>query len=101
MALATLTFARSSSLTLPSCTQLRNKPRLFIFAERASDLAHHLTRWVDTVRKVIAVCGQNAHAALDQSQDAQLLRDQLACEARCVLDYDCANAIALNAIEQP
>jgi hypothetical protein len=38
--------------------------------------------------------------ALDERQDAQLLRHQLAGEPECVLNEDCANAVALDVIKQ-
>jgi len=80
--------------------QLGNKPRLLILMKRAGDLPHHDPRRTTTVGQVIAIRGQNAHTAVGQGQDAQLLGDQLASEAARILDDHSPHAIALDLIKQ-
>ncbi len=46
-------------------------------------------------QQVIAIRGQNAHTAVDQGQDAQLLGDQLASETASILDDHSSHAVTL------
>ena len=52
------------------------------------------------VGEVIARCGDDADAKLDQGEDAKLLRHQIASEAAGVFDDHDADAVALDPVEQ-
>jgi hypothetical protein len=98
--LSALALAGSNAAVLTSGTQLGNQLGFFISSERACNLPHHQPRRIAAVGEIVTGCRQNANAALDERQDAQLLRHQLAGEPGCVLNEDCANAVALDAIKQ-
>jgi hypothetical protein len=77
VALAALALAASDALAFARPLELGYQPCLLVFGEGASDLPHHHAERVAAVRQIIAVGGEHAHAALDERDDAQLLRHQL------------------------
>ena len=100
MALPAFALAGREPLAFTCRLELGNEPGLFVLGKRSGDLPHHLARGIAAVGQVVAVGSENADAALDQRQDAQLLRHQLACEPRCILDNDGPDAIALDPVQQ-
>ena len=52
------------------------------------------------VGQIVAGRRDHLHAALDQHQDAKLLRYQIACETARILDKHDTDAIVLDTIEQ-
>jgi hypothetical protein len=88
---------------LPALSLIRSRaPRSFATSRAFSYCAkpHHDPRRVGGVRQVIAVDREHAHAALDEQQQAKLLRDEIAGEAAGILNDDRADAIALDTIQQ-
>ena len=77
----------------------RDQAGLLVLCEGTRDLAHHHARRIGGVAQVVAAGGDEPHAALDQEQDAKLLRHQVARKATGVLDHHGAHAIALDAVE--
>jgi len=55
---------------LSLATSLAFRP--FVLGERSGDLPHHLARGIAAVGQVVAAGSENADAALDLRQDAQL-----------------------------
>jgi hypothetical protein len=65
MALPALHLDPGASLPVPGDLQLGDEPRLFVLVKGTRDLAHHDARRVAAVCEVIAICCQDAHAAID------------------------------------
>jgi hypothetical protein len=63
-------------------------------------LAHHDPRRVAGVREVVAVRCQHPDAAVDEREEAQLLRDEVASEAAGVLHEHRLDPVGLQAIQQ-
>jgi hypothetical protein len=79
-----------------------SRPSAFlVLHESAGDLSHHFAAEIVAVGQVIARGGHKDNAALGQQGDAQLLHDELAGKPAGVFDYDGADAIAFDAVEEP
>ena len=88
------------TLAITGGFEFGNKASLLVLMESTCDLPHHDARRIAIVGQVVTVGGQHADAACDQRENRQFLCDQLAGEARSVLDDDDPNAVALNPVEQ-
>jgi hypothetical protein len=94
-----IAWASSLALAFSGSSQLSHEPSLLILSERSRDLAHHHPWRIARISQVVAVGCENADAAIDEQEDAELLRHQIASKAWSVFDNNGANAIAFNARE--
>ncbi|WP_247508311.1 hypothetical protein [Bradyrhizobium sp. 1] len=76
----------AGSLPLSRCLQFGHKPRLLVLVKGARYLTHHRTRRITAIGQVVAICGQDAHAAIDQQEIAEFLSDKLASKPAGILN---------------